>query len=460
MVYWTESKALKNNTNLDSQNHYKWSMTNKNFMRGLWVVFVGVIILYATGCAPLPPIESSAPAEKPKPETPMVSDAERDSIINVRLSFGYERWRNGEWKTALEHYNVVKLYDLNHEKNIYRAMSDCYVKLQQLDSAMYAYQEGIKYFPDDDYLRSAMSIMLRNQGKFDEAIEQQRQAVRIKPEDIGYLETLKDLYIRASRYDEAIEVLQRLVELDPDNEAVASELTSMIRTHRDPSEYLKALSDAIINFPDDHSKKIQYANALAEQGMDDKAAVEFEKYTKVVPDDYLGWLGLAKARDNLSQYESAINAYRKVVDLNPDAVQEMVAIGENYIQLKNWTAARTWALRALNKKSDFGPALLMFADIYYRCADAIAGDSPKYPDKLVFTIALGLYERAAKSNDAQARSQASRMIQSLRGNDLVPTRDDWFMRKSEILPTGKSYEWITSDWQEVKYIEEFLKNYQ
>ncbi len=338
-----------------------------------------------------------------------------------------------------------------------RSWADCFLHRDMLDSALLAYEEGVVYFPDDDYLHNSLAIMYYNEGRLDAAIEQAKEAVRIKPDEVRYVRFLKDLYLKVEDYDHAIETLRRLTELLPDDPNVNQELLNLIRAQRDPEEYLKSMAEAVQKFPDDPQRRINYASALLEQGQNRKAADEFEAYLRMKPDDADGWRGLAKARDNLGRYARAIAAHCKVIDLEPGALREMVAVGQDYLALNNWVQARAWAQKALRKNPKFGPGWMLMGDIYNRAADVGAGETPKYNDKLVFVIAYGLYEKAAHSSDPRSRSQGDREMQILKNGELVPSAQDRFMHKNTIRPSGSAYEWINLEWPEVKYIDEYLK---
>lgn len=420
------------------------------------LVFLGGMMLL-NGCAPLPPIEEQKPTgEVVKSQEPDIPQAVRDSVIMVRRSFGYERWKNGDYAAALEHLHIVRNFDIKHEQNIYRILADCYFKMQNPDSSLWAYEEGVKFFPQDDYLHSSLAILLRNKGNLPEAVKQQEAAVQIKPKEISYLQILKDLYIRAADYQKAIETLQQLKELAPDDAAISNELTELVRSHRDPEEYIAVLQAEVNKNPGDSGRLLQLANALFEQGRNQEAGERYEQYTKMHPEDAAGWKGLACCRDNLSQYEAAISAHRKAVDLDPGDLSAMITIGQDYLTLKNWINARTWAKKALALNGDYGPAWLLMGDIYSKAADAGAGETPKFNDKLVFAIAYGLYERAANSSDPQARSQGARAMQTLKGSELVPTKEDRFMNQGRKRPSGKAYEWIDLSWTEVSYLDDYL----
>ena len=325
------------------------------------------------------------------------------------------------------------------------------------DSALYAYEEGIKYFPEDAYLRTSLAIMFRNAGRIDEAIEQQVEAVHIKPDDTDYLSGLSDLYEAVEAWDKAIETYQRLVELMPDDPEVNRRLTDIIRTYRNPEEYLKAMYEAVEAFPDDPTRRKEYANALLEQGLNEEAVNQFGQYIRMRPTDPDGPRCLAKALQNLGQFSPALDAINKVLELEPGGLPDLLDAGRVLLEMNKWVKARKVAKTALKMDSNNASAWVLMGDIYFKAADIASGDSPKYNDKLVFVIAYGLYRKAAESSDVEARTNGERGMRLLKGSGLVPSREERFMNRNKTKPSGKAYEWINSDWSEVGYINSFLK---
>ncbi len=493
-----------------------------------------IAFVWLTGCAPLPSLEEEGGGKAVEEiSAQSMAKAERDSIIAVRRSFAYERWKNGDYETARMHFNTIRQYDIDHGQNIYRSWADCFVRSDMIDSALFAYEEGIKYFPEDDYLRSSLSIIYKNSGRFEEAIEQMVEAIKIRTASslmksselkkqvealelqmeplkieldslkqllqsgadnaeeivkamgdvtrkiaeaagpitvliqkvvddvddkmIEYLYALSELYETVEDWDKAIETYEKLSELLPYDPLPSQRKIDIIRMYRDPEEYLNSMKEAVERFPDDPRRRFDYGVALLDQGFSEKAVSEFEIYCEQEPDDPEGWRNLAAARDNLNDYRGAINALKKVIELEPESLVDLVAIGENYIYLKNWVEARRWAKKALAKDGGFGAAWLLMGDIYYKAADLASGDSPKYDDKLVFVIAYGLYKRAAGSDDLEAGSDGKRGMNILKGSMLLPSKEERFMHREKSRPSGRAYAWIKHDWHEVGYIDSFLK---
>jgi len=303
-----------------------------------------IVIVFIVGCVPPPPLEEGGSTEKTtEPEGPQISKAERDSIIGVRRSFGHERWKNGDFEAAIRHFEVIQEHDLERKYNIYRKWADCHNQLGNRDSSQFAYEEGIKYFPDDDYLRSSLAILYRNERRLDDAIAQQKEAIRIKPDNQQYIRDLATMYESTENWDMAIETYQSLLELTPDDAGLINIINSLIRTHRNPEEYLKSLKEVVEKFPDDPSHRFEYARALFSQGDNDAAVTQFEVYTQLNPSDAEGWRNLASVRENLAQYSKAVDALIKVTEIVPESLSDIVAVGKGYLNMKRWIKARFWA---------------------------------------------------------------------------------------------------------------------
>ncbi|MBT3232005.1 MAG: tetratricopeptide repeat protein [Calditrichaeota bacterium] len=434
---------------------------------GIKTVLITAILALAiygfNGCAPIPQdIEDQIVEEKNTEIDPLAAIKSTSNELGMHRSFAYQYYQQNDFATARIHYDTVRTYDYKHEFPIYQRLAVCYNKTGEPDSAIWAYEQGIKYFPEDAYLHTSLAHMYRNRGRVEDAIVHQLEAIKIKPDQFEYYVALKDMYKKIDEYDKAIETLEKLVELMPDDPEINDELANLIRAQRGGAEYLQALRDGVEKFPDDHSRRLALAQALLAEFDNDGAVEVFKKYTTVMPGDPQGWMGLAKTLDNLERTSEAIKAYKKLVDLNPKDIASMVAIGTDYLTQNNWSKSLDWARRALNVDSKYGSAIILMGDVYQKVADVTSGDNPKYSDKLVFIIAYGLYERASKLSDPQSRNDGKRAMNSLKATILETEKmvEDWFQyeynKEGTVRPYKSGYKWINKDWSETKYIKTYL----
>lgn len=438
-------------------------MKDRKFMgnmiaKQLWkhILILFLTFVFIIGCAPLPDLEGDEEIETES--IPTLSKEEMENLTKRYHSFAHEYWKQGNYEIASQYYDSVLTYDYNHKINVYRALADCCINLKDHESAVNNYETGIKYFPDDAYLRSSLAHMYKSMSRIEDAIEQQIEAIRIKPEDIDYKQTLAEMYIKAEDFDGAIKTYQELMEMLPDDESIRKKYELLFMTQRDPEEYLQILKEGVEAFPADGARRLAYANTLFDQGANQLAAEEYSKYTNQMPEEAKGWSGLAKANDNLGKYKSAIEAYKQVINFEPANTEAMVAIGQDYLTMKSWKSVRIWAKRALAADANTGSAWVLLADAYQTSADIASGESPDYYDKLAFLIAYGLYKKASSSADIDAASEGERSMHFLKASELIPAKEDRFMNRKKVLPVGEDYKWIDKNWQEVRYINIYLKS--
>jgi len=304
----------------------------------------------------------------------------------------------------------------------------------------------------------AIEVKVKAAEKQIQSVEKRIVTVRVNSKLPDYLFLLAEMYESIENWDLAIDTYKEQAELQPDNAQINQRIIDIIKMYRDPEEYLKTLKEAIEKFPDDPKRRYDYAIALFEAGNSEAATREFAFYTEQKPVDPEGWRKLAQARDNLSDYKGAIEAMKKAVELDTTSLIDLVTVGRYYLNLNSWQQARKWAKDALAREAGYGPALVLMGDIYSKAADQ--ADPTKFNDKLVYIIAYGLYQAAYSSDDYDASTDGDRGMRILKGGVLEKEklREELFLSKGQKRPSGKRYNWINSNWPEVKYIDKYLKS--
>jgi tetratricopeptide (TPR) repeat protein len=137
---------------------------------------------------------------------------------------------------------------------------------------------------------------------------------------------------------------------------------------------------------------------------------------------------LGAIKENLSDFNSAIDAYKNILRARPKDVMTMLNIAACYKNLNQFPTARSFVMKALEAEPGNGSAYLRLGEVYEAAAETNSrGKEANYSDKLVFTIAYGQYKKASESNDYSARENANRKINYLENNLIVPQKSDWFM---------------------------------
>jgi protein O-mannosyl-transferase len=168
-----------------------------------------------------------------------------------------------------------------------------------------------------------LAIVLVAQGKYDEAIEHCNEALRIDPTDSLTYETLGDALAKKGKPEEGIPYLYKALRMTGDKDtAIAAQCAlgaAMLKTGNDEkaihhfSQALRLdplLSDAHSNLAALLYKSGQYDRAFSHYLTAARIAPDAEHYTK-----------LASALQEQGRLQDAAHFYRKVLSLNPNAVE-------------------------------------------------------------------------------------------------------------------------------------------
>jgi len=173
---------------------------------------------------------------------------------------------------------------------LYRLLGDAYASYvfdrENLPEAIAMYQHGIELAPKDTELLSSLAKAYTQQRNYEEAIELHRQSIEIKPDEPYYRAQLAYVYNRSGEHQEAVNIGQTLVTENPEDASIHGVLATI------------------------------YVNAQ----MNEEAIAEYEKALELTPDKQpsgdSGFFrkGIAKAYENMGEYEKADSEYDKLGD--------------------------------------------------------------------------------------------------------------------------------------------------
>lgn len=102
-----------------------------------------------------------------------------------------------------------------NEKVLYVGACMVRRRLGDTNATLAVAEEGVRRFPDDWSLRTALLNALRDAHRPDEAFQQAQAAMRIDPQDFSPLHDAAWGYCTANRFDQAANLFQQLVQQDP-----------------------------------------------------------------------------------------------------------------------------------------------------------------------------------------------------------------------------------------------------
>ncbi len=405
----------------------------------LAALMVASLVVSTQVCVPPPPSE---------PEEKALSAAEqkkRERDCLIALSNGWEYYKNREYEASIRNYKRLVDYGCGEEyaTEVYLYFGRAYNEQGNLDSAVWAFQQGLRYLPEDKNLLANIAYLMHKRGDTEREINYYYRLVDVSPEDTEALSSLADLLKAEERYDDLIDVLNRWLAVEPDNARVQSELIqTFTAAGKDPLQFMR---DRWKANPDNAQWGIDYARKLIENMDYALAYRELEQVIELHPSSRAAHQVLANAALDEGDVDRAIAALLGLFELNRTDAQAAQDLSQAYLHKGDFTAALQWAENGVRTSNQSGAAYYTRANVFYTAAEECSGDRESgvsnFQDKLVYLMAYEDYNTAVAKGFGRGRTRADFLEKN-----LIPTKGDWFLQPADIRvfkPQGKCHSWIT-----------------
>ncbi|MFZ6708244.1 tetratricopeptide repeat protein [Undibacterium sp. TC9W] len=225
------------------------------------------------------------------------------------------------------------------------------------------YQAAIASNPQfgDAYIN--LSIALRLQSRFDDAVDSLEQARQISPADVYVLYNLGVTRREQGMKDLAIALFQKVLELDAAQLDASYDLSNIYLTLGDATAARDVAAKALMHHPQEAALHIFVGNIDRQNGNDALALSAYEKAAAINPK-------LAEAQGNIAMilqrqgnYKMAETRYKKLIELEPDRYEAHFNLGIVLLALGRFDEAVASYLQALAIKPDAG-------EIYHNLGNA------------------------------------------------------------------------------------------
>ncbi|MCH7939866.1 MAG: tetratricopeptide repeat protein, partial [Candidatus Marinimicrobia bacterium] len=130
------------------------------FEKFLAALMFASLVVSTQVCAPPPPAE---------PEKKALSEAEkkkRERDCLIALSNGWEYYKNREYEASIRNYKRLVELGCGEEyaTEVYLYFGRAYNELGNLDSAVWAFQQGLRYLPEDKNLLENIAYIMHKRG--------------------------------------------------------------------------------------------------------------------------------------------------------------------------------------------------------------------------------------------------------------------------------------------------------
>ncbi|MFA3782072.1 tetratricopeptide repeat protein [Melioribacteraceae bacterium 4301-Me] len=314
------------------------------------------------------------------------------------------------------------------------------------DTLLYLYDKAIKYdsVSAGYYLAKKAFVMgnweNENPAKviatYEEAIKKDSTLPSFYKDQLGLLYA-KNATDENDYKLKALELYSKLSELEPNNELWVQRIEGLAENIEQLVDITKKAWDLDKN---NLEKAWKYASICLQAKELNKALEPLEFLVSKAPKVINYWKQLANTYDKLDMNDKALQAYKTLIELQPDNRDNYVNIALVYKKIDQLAVARTYLQKAMNISPDWDYPYVIEAQLYEQAARACDFD---FMAKCVYLLAVNTYKKAASLNGPFA-SQAAERVKALANS--IPTKEDYFFRQLKSGDTikieGPCYSWI------------------
>ncbi len=393
------------------------------------------------------------------PKSSIVTEVPDDSTKILELySLFSEYYKNKDYQSAVPYgWQVLQMNPSKFSKYIFYKMEDALWYLHDstdiapeqkqaiADTITYLYNMAEKYNPDaKGYFQVRKAFVEESwlDMPVDSVISDYQLAFQYNPDlDPYYYQKLGELYKNnASDSNDyktkAIDLYTKLSEKYPDDPQWTQELEGLVENIDELVTLTKKNWEKDKENPE---KAWKYASTAMKANDYQEAIIPLEYLEQQSPESVNYLTQLAQAYQKTDQLDKAEDAYKKLIQIEPQNKNHYLNLGLIYKDKGQLAAARTQFQKANDVGNGWAQAVYYEGLLYEQAARNCTFD---FNAKVVYQIAVDTYRKALSidPNFTQARER----INALSGS--IPTQEDYFFRKYKsgqtVTPSGDCYSWI------------------
>ncbi len=217
------------------------------------------------------------------------------------------------------------------------------------------YEATIQENPSSWYVRNNLGIILRKQGRTEDAKRQFDEALRLKPDSPLTHYNLGNLF-KDENSQSAIEEYQRALQLQPVFYDAHNNLGIALLNSGRPKEAALQFSEAVKDRPYAAIARSNLGFALALTGQLPEAIEQLEEVLRLKPDLAPAHRNLGFALAKAGRPEEAIAQYRQAIELDPNQCDDHYKLGNLLLGAGKFSEAIEQLHRALELNPDYAEA--------------------------------------------------------------------------------------------------------
>jgi len=400
-------------------------------------VFASVLLLQM--CVPPADIDAEERAALSAEE---MKRRERQCLI--ALSNATEYFKNSDYEAAIRNYHKLVTLGCGEEyaQDVYLWFGRAYLEIGKQDSAAWAFQQGLRYLPEDKNLLENIAYSLGRLGDTERQLYYYERLLEVDPANLEALRNFADLLRGNESYNDLIRVLNQWLEVEPNNGQVQSELIEAYNlAGKDPLSFMRQRWE---ENPENPQWGLDYAQHLIDADDTQLAYRTLESIIQRHTNFRKAYELLANAALNKGDVDRAIRTYEKLFQVNRTDAGATKELSRSYLRKREYQTALQWAETALKVSNNSGEAYFVRGDVYYAVADECVSQRENavatFQDKLVYLMAHEDYRTAIDKGYRRAQIKANFLEKN-----LIPAKGDWFLQPANLRvfkPQGDCYSWI------------------
>jgi len=361
--------------------------------------------------------------------------------VEKSWSMGWDHYQHRRYAEAVRHFWRVARHDSARRfDKVFNYLGQAYFKLGRADSAIWAYALGVKNFPADDNLRRNLAFLYASRAEYAAAITQYCELQQRQQATQEDLRKLASLYHRTGQHEKALPLFEALLQACPTDTEARRQLEELYQASGETEKWLASLEQTLARQPEDTLSLLRLAGARLQRREYLSALALLDRYLALAPPTAKA-LGLkGEAQKNLGQFAAALTTFEEARARGGHDATLLLQIAACHCGLGQYAAAHSCAQQVLQRRANYGSALLVLGEIYETCARECvrAKGRVEFDDKLVFQLAYQAYDQAQQ--DLATRTEAKQRMAALVA--LLPGSEDYFMNKNHGQATGPCYAWL------------------
>lgn len=184
-----------------------------------------------------------------------------------------------------------------------------------------------------------LGAIFQKQGNFEAARAQYQKAYQLNPNDEVIMYNLASLYVQEKNYQKAVEVYDKILAKNPSKIEVLEYKAIALKELMRYDEALKTYEQILALNPDSSTAKSNIENIVMNNFSGEKLQKYLAQKAASSQNSYEAQFNYALELHKNKNYTSAIQYYKKALELNPTKEEVYLNLAQIYIEDKNYSAA-------------------------------------------------------------------------------------------------------------------------